>query len=517
PAVTSFKICPTEFEVIHTADLNGAPVTKTVTYHSISSNISGAARCWLTQNLGAEREATAVNDATEASAGWYWQFNKSKGYKSDGGVRTPSNAWTPWITSISENQHWLPANDPCNLLIGLGWRLPTAAEWTAADAPPQNWTSAANAYASVLKLHSAGVLLSNTGNLEARGTYGRYWSSTQYSSTSYGYFMDLYNGSALNYMDKAYALPVRCIRDEVVLSKPVVSDVIIPTTTMTSKTAVGTATVATEGGVLVETRGLCYNTTGTPTTADICVPTGNGTGVFKSTLSGLVEGPTYYVRAYATNNQGTSYSPSVTSFKICPTTFEIAHTAGLNGAPVTKTVTYHSISSNISGAASCWLTQNLGADQQPIAINDASEASAGWYWQFNRPQGYQFAASRVPATAWITSISQNTSWQANNDPCSLLLGQGWRIPTIAEWTAADAPPQNWNNANDAYGSALKLHSAGILNNNGGAVINRGVYGRYWSATQYSSTSYGYFLDLYSGSTINYIDKAHALPLRCIRD
>ena len=74
--------------------------------------------------------------------------------------------------------------------------------------------------------------------------------------------------------------------------------------------------------------------------------------------------------------------PEVSSFKICPTTFSVAHTAGVNGAAETKTVTYHSITSTISGAAKCWLTQNLGADRQATSTTDASEAAAGWYWQF---------------------------------------------------------------------------------------------------------------------------------------
>ncbi|MGX5691528.1 hypothetical protein, partial [Arcticibacter tournemirensis] len=174
PEVSSFKICPTEFTMIHTEGLNGAPVSKTVTYHSISSNISGAARCWLTQNLGASQQATAVADATELSAGWYWQFNRSQGYKYEGTLRTPSNAWTSWISAISENSDWATANDPCNLLLGLGWRLPTRVEWLNADAPPQNWTSAANAFASELKLHSAGVLAAGNGVLDSRGGYSRY-------------------------------------------------------------------------------------------------------------------------------------------------------------------------------------------------------------------------------------------------------------------------------------------------------------------------------------------------------
>src|SRR5690606_39644112 len=130
------------------------------------------------------------------------------------------------------------------------------------------------------------------GTLEARGTYGRYWSSTQYSSTSYGYFMELYNGSVISYADKAHALPVRCIRDEVVLSKPSVSDVSIPTTTMTASSAEGTATVSSDGGVKVTERGLCWNTTGTPTILDNIVASGDDVGVFAATLRGVREGPT---------------------------------------------------------------------------------------------------------------------------------------------------------------------------------------------------------------------------------
>ncbi|WP_202616984.1 hypothetical protein, partial [Arcticibacter tournemirensis] len=217
--------------------------------------------------------------------------------------------------------------------------------------------------------------------------------------------------------------------------------------------------------------------------------------------TGLTEGPTYYVRAYATNSTGTAYSPEVTSFKICPTSFSVIHTGELNGAAVSKTVTYHSISTNISGAARCWLTQNLGADKEAASVSDVSEGASGWYWQFNRLQGYKYDGGRVPSnawTAWITSISEGANWAAANDPCNMLLGIGWRLPTSSEWTNADAPPQNWTNATNAYNSVLKLHSAGVLVPGSGVLDGRGAYGRYWSSTQYVSSAYGYMLDLYNG-------------------
>jgi uncharacterized protein (TIGR02145 family) len=289
---------------------------------------------------------------------------------------------------------------------------------------------------------------------------------------------------------------------------------------MTANAAVGNATVTLDGGANLSERGIVWNTSGNPTVSDNKVVTGSGLGAISEILSGLQEGPTYYVRAFATNSKGTAYSPNVTTFKICPTSFDVIHTQGLNGAPVSKTVTYHSASSNISGAAMCWLTQNLGADHQANSVTDATEASAGWYWQFNRSQGYMYnGAVRVPSNAWI-SISENSDWQLVNDPCNLLLGLGWRIPTSTEWINADAPPQNWTSATDAFNSVLKLHFAGWLNWNDGSPGTRGsssTNAHYWSSTQYDASMAYFHMINSSSSGITYGYKSHGFSVRCIRD
>ena len=116
-----------------------APVTKTVTYGTVTGIPGEPSKCWITSNLGADHQALAVNDATEASAGWYWQFNLMQGYMHNGSTLTPS--WT--ITSINENSNWITANDPCNIELGTGWRLPTYAEWLNVDASGgwTNWRS----------------------------------------------------------------------------------------------------------------------------------------------------------------------------------------------------------------------------------------------------------------------------------------------------------------------------------------------------------------------------------------
>jgi hypothetical protein len=64
---TTLPTCGT-ITVYHASGLV-APVSKTVTY-ATTTNIPGEPiKCWITSNLGSDHQATAVNDATEASAG----------------------------------------------------------------------------------------------------------------------------------------------------------------------------------------------------------------------------------------------------------------------------------------------------------------------------------------------------------------------------------------------------------------------------------------------------------------
>lgn len=76
---------------------------------------------------------------------------------------------------------------------------------------------------------------------------------------------------------------------------------------ITSTTATGGGNVIDEGGHAVTTRGICWSTSPAPTLADSCTDNGSGSGVFVSSLTGLTVDTSYYVRAYATNCEGTSY------------------------------------------------------------------------------------------------------------------------------------------------------------------------------------------------------------------
>ncbi len=71
--------------------------------------------------------------------------------------------------------------------------------------------------------------------------------------------------------------------------------------------------IVSTGGADPTVRGVCYNTTGSPTTADNKVQEMGsfGIGTFSEALTGLTRSTKYYARAYATNTEGTSYGDQI--------------------------------------------------------------------------------------------------------------------------------------------------------------------------------------------------------------
>ena len=69
--------------------------------------------------------------------------------------------------------------------------------------------------------------------------------------------------------------------------------------------------VTSDGNVSVIERGICWSTAHNPTTSDSHAASGMGSGSYMVNMTGLTANTTYYVRAYATNNVGTSYGNEV--------------------------------------------------------------------------------------------------------------------------------------------------------------------------------------------------------------
>jgi len=94
-----------------------------------------------------------------------------------------------------------------------------------------------------------------------------------------------------------------------VVALPTVTTSSISAITQTTATSGGNVT--SDGGAAVTARGIVWSTSLNPTISDSHTTDGSGTGVFTSSITGLLANTTYYVRAYATNSVGTAYGNHV--------------------------------------------------------------------------------------------------------------------------------------------------------------------------------------------------------------
>ena len=120
---------------------------------------------------------------------------------------------------------------------------------------------------------------------------------------------------------KKYFLFIAIIASILVSCKPDPerpSVVTLPVTEITEATAVSGGNVTSDGGAEVSARGVCWGPNQNPTTDDNKTVDGNGIGEFISNLSDLNDSTTYFLRAYATNSEGTSYGE-----EYCFTTLKI--------------------------------------------------------------------------------------------------------------------------------------------------------------------------------------------------
>jgi hypothetical protein len=145
-----------------------------------------------------------------------------------------------------------------------------------------------------------------------------YWSSTEVQETPTqisGYSWSFSGAGNDKHMDtKAWNMKIRAVRTTTIVPVAINNPVLEATTSATSITATSAilgGNVTDEGATQVSARGLVYGTTTGSSTFSVTV--GSGVGTFTSTLTGLTQGTTYFVRSFATNEQGTSYGTE-TSF-----------------------------------------------------------------------------------------------------------------------------------------------------------------------------------------------------------
>lgn len=131
--------------------------------------------------------------------------------------------------------------------------------------------------------------------------------------------------------------------------------------TVTTTTAEAGGEVLDNNGSTVTTRGICYNTIGSPTISDNVKSESAAIGVFSLSLTGLTPNTTYYIRAFATNAIGTAYGNEVT-FTTNALTIVVPTltTTAVTGITSTSASSGGNITSNggatITASGVCWST-----------------------------------------------------------------------------------------------------------------------------------------------------------------
>lgn len=289
-------------------------------------------------------------------------------------------------------------------------------------------------------------------------------------------------------------------------------------TEITQTSALSGGNITDDGGAPVTARGVCWSTNQNPTIDDNKTEDGDGIGNFTSTISDLVPGTTYYVRAYATNSGGTGYGNAVSFITLEGVT-------DIDG----------NVYSTVVIGDQEWFVENL----KTTRYNNGTAIS-------NVTNNGSWVSSGTPAYCWYNNDIDNKptygalyNWFAvdNGNLCPT----GWHVPTDAEWTALieyaggesvaggklkstrttpDAHPR-WESPNagatDEYGfSALP---GGFRTSSDGSFDLMGQYGLWWSSTEYGSANAWRVFMYYDFENIfrHYELKTVGFSVRCIKD
>lgn len=121
-----------------------------------------------------------------------------------------------------------------------------------------------------------------------------------------------------------------CKKDDNTVTGPVHVNVTSLVSDIKGSSASCGGTISSDGGSTITARGVCWGTVTTPTILNSTTSDGAGAGYFLSSITGLSPNTTYYVRAYATNANGTGYG-STMSFTTINLTAGDSYQGGIVG------------------------------------------------------------------------------------------------------------------------------------------------------------------------------------------
>lgn len=176
--------------------------------------------------------------------------------------------------------------------------------------------------------------------------------------------------------------------------------------------------VTNDGGLPLLEQGICWSTTSAPTIDHNKLVTETSIGKFTIIISGLSPGTTYYVRAYATNNLGTSYGEEMSFTTESRSVIHGDGVADIDGNE------YRTV---IIGDQE-WMAENLMTTRYnngtiiPNVTNDSewislNEGAYCWYENNKETWGSLYGALYNLYTIEMEGLCP----------------EGWRIPTNEDW------------------------------------------------------------------------------------
>jgi hypothetical protein len=208
---------------------------------------------------------------------------------------------------------------------------------------------------------------------------------------------------------------------------------------ITGNSATTGGTITGDGGSAITQRGVVYNTSATPTTANGKVTSAGTTGTFSVELTGLNAGTTYYVRAYAINSAGTVYGPEIT-FTTTQNSVTLTGTVS-KPAGVTPSLSLYKVVSNVETLIE---TKNTNAD--------------GTY-SFNVDLNSTYKLYPTLTVQGITSTDFDLVWgEAQNINTPNNTAAGLIMTGTKQWKAADVNENGVLDLGDAY--LIAAHNSG---------------------------------------------------------
>lgn len=282
-------------------------------------------------------------------------------------------------------------------------------------------------------------------------------------------------------------------------------------------TSIGTFSVRTGGEIIsfgsseIQERGVCFSKKTSPTIGDLKTNDGVGNGIFKSYIDNLESGTTYYLRAYATNQQGTEYGNELT-FK--------THSPIVDNDENSYNV--------ISIGQQIWLSENL----KTTKLNDGTtipNVTDNNSWSLLQTPGYAWFNHNI--NSYKSDYGALYNWHAVNT--GKLCPIGWHVPAESEWEilvqylSTDVANKLKENGSNHWTSpnSTATNESGFFGLPGGWRFNGGgfgginYYGRYWSATEFSpDQAYARNLD-YGNSDFyrNNDTKVTGYSVRCLKN